>query len=109
MKPHRVVDNIAGGVVEGARGIGNGLVNTVKSAGSTVMNALDKPFAMVTDREGPHRAIDRAVNGGINAAVNAVDNGLVRSIQMGGEAIMKALDHPPEQTGLPPDLPFIKK
>ncbi len=104
MRPHRVVGSVADGLANGVRGVGNGLVGTAKSLGSTVMSALDKPFEMVTGKEGPHRIVDRWVNGTVGAGVNAVDNGVMGSLKQEGEAIMHALDQPPEQTGLPPDL-----
>lgn len=112
--PHRVVGNVLDGLASGVRGIGNGLVGSAKGMGGQVMSALDKPFAMVTGKEGPHRLLDRLVNGSVDAGVNAVDNGLMGSLQKEGEAIMRAMDHPSEQVGLPPDiaslhLPSLKK
>lgn len=104
MRPHRILDEVADSLATGVRGVGNGLVNTAKGMGSQVMSALDRPFSMVTDKQGPHRILDRFVNGSVDAAVNAVDSGVLSSLQKEGEAIMYALDQPPEQTGLPPDL-----
>ncbi len=104
MRPHRIVGGVADGVAEGVRGIGNGLVSSARGAGSQVMGALDKPFEMITHKEGPHRIVDRLVNGTLSAGVNAVDSGIMGSLKTEGEAIMKAMDQPPEQTGLPPDL-----
>lgn len=104
MRPHRVVGGVADSLASGIRGIGNGLAGTVKGLGSQVMGALDKPFAAVTKKEGPHRVIDRLVNGTVGAGVNAVDSGVMGSLQSEGEAIMKALDQPAEQTGIPPDI-----
>ena len=104
MRPHRIVGGVADGLASGVRGVGNGLVGSARGLGSQVMGALDKPFNMVTGKEGPHRILDRLVNGTLSAGVNVVDSGIMGSIQAEGEAIMHAMDQPCEQTGLPPDL-----
>ncbi len=104
MRPHRIVGGVADGLANGVRGVGNGLVSSARGAGTQVMGALDKPFEMITHKEGPHRIIDRLVNGTLSAGVNVVDSGILGSLQTEGEAIMKAMDQPCEQTGLPPDL-----
>lgn len=106
--PHRVLDSIADGVASGAQGLFDAGVNALKGAGKSVMNALDKPFAAVTGKEGPHRIVDRFADGVANTAENVVDNGIIGSAEMAGEAIMKALDQPPEQIGIPPDLETMR-
>ncbi len=97
--PHRVVGRIADGLVGGVRGVGNGLVGAVKGGGAALMNALDKPFEMTVRKQGPHRIVDRLANGAIDAGVNAVDKGIVQSVQIAGEGIMKALDQPLDELG----------
>lgn len=116
MRPHEVFGKVADGVANGVRGVGNGLVGTLKGLGSNVQSALDTPFKMVAPgREGPHRAADRLINGTVDAAVNAVDTGAMGSLQKEGAAIMRTLDQPAEATGMPPDIdlgrsmPFGKK
>ena len=101
--PHRVVDSIVDGIMDGARNLGNSALGAVKGAGETIMRGLDAPFTGITGKEGPHRIIDRAVNGGVDAISN-FGNGVVDSIETAGEGIMRALDQPPEQLGIPPDL-----
>ena len=107
--PHRIVDEIATGLIGTVRGFGNSAVSSVKTAGEKMMRALDGPFSTVTGKEGPHRIAHRLADGIIDAGVNFVDTGIVGSVQKAGEAVMKALDHVPEQTGLPPQLPTLKK
>lgn len=104
MEPHRVVGNVADSLASGVRGAGNGLVSTAKGLGAAVMGALDKPFEMVSGKQGPHRIVDRLVNGTVDAGVNAVDNGAMGSLQKMGAGIMHAMDQPVEEVGLPPDL-----
>lgn len=107
--PHRIVDGVATGLIDAVRGVGNSVTGSVKGAGEKIMRALDEPFSAVTDKEGPHRIAHRLANGLIDAGVNFVDKGIVGSTKMAGEAVMRALDHVPEQTGLPPKLPTMKK
>jgi len=97
MRPHRVVGDVADGLANGVRGVGNGMVGAVKGAGAQIMSALDKPFTKVTGKEGPHRIIDRFLNGTVDAGVNVVDNGGLRSLQEEGAAIMRSMDQPLEQ------------
>ena len=107
--PHRIVGDIADGLVDAVRGIGNSATSSVKGAGEKIMKALDEPFAAVTGKEGPHRIVDRLARGAIDAGVNFVDSGIVGSTKMVGKAIMEAFDHLPEQTGIPPKLPTLRK
>jgi len=107
--PHRIVDGIATGLIDSVRGVGNSVTGSVKGAGEKIMRALDEPFSAVTDKEGPHRVAHRLANGLIDAGVNFVDKGIVGSTKMAGEAVMRALDHVPEQTGIPPQLPTLRK
>lgn len=95
--PHRVVDNIADGVVGAADGLGNSAVGAVRGAGKALMGALDKPFAAITGREGPHRIIDRAADGAVDGLTNFASTGVVGSIRRVGKGAMSALDHPLEQ------------
>lgn len=104
MRPHQVIGGVADGIASGIRGVGNGLVSSVRGVGSQVMGALDKPFEMVIHKEGPHRIVDRLADGAVSAGANAVDSGIMGSLQIAGHGIMRALDQPTEQTGLPPDL-----
>ncbi len=107
--PHRKVDEVATGLIDAVRGIGNSVTSNVKAAGEKLMRALDEPFSAVTDKEGPHRVAHRLANGFIDAGVNFVDAGIIGSAKIAGEAVMKALDHVPEQTGIPPELPKLRK
>lgn len=102
--PHRVVDSIANGVANGATGLISAGANAVKGAAESVMKALDTPFTQVTGKEGPHRIIDRAADGAVDAAVNLIDAGAIGTAKKVGEGVMKALDQPPEQIGIPPEL-----
>lgn len=107
--PHRMVDEIITDLVGAARGIGNSVTSTVKGAGEKIMRVLDQPFSAITDKEGPHRIAHRLADGAIDAGVNFVDSGIIGSAQKAGEAVMRALDHLPEQTGIPPKLPTLRK
>lgn len=102
--PHRVVDSIFDGIASGAKGLISAGSSAVKGAGSSLMNALDKPFAAITGKEGPHRIVDRAANGAADTVTNFVDDGIIGGMQSAGESLMRALDQPPEQIGLPPDI-----
>lgn len=106
--PHRVLDSIADGIADGAKGLIMAGSNAMKGAGSAIMSGLDKPFAAVTGKEGPHRMVDRLANGAVDTATNFVDQGVIGGVQAAGETLMKALDHPPEQVGLPPDIERMK-
>lgn len=105
--PHRVVDEIAGGIVGGVQGLVDSAAGAVKGAGKRIMTALDRPFTAVTGKEGPHRIVDRLADGAIETGMNFVDQGVFGTVKKGGETIMRALDHLPEQTGIPPKLPKI--
>ena len=109
--PHRVVDSIANGIANGAEGLINAGANALKDAGHAIMSGLDKPFTAVTKREGPHHIIGRAADGAVETVQRGVDEGIIGSAKRAGEGIMSALDHPPEQVGLPPDLEgdFLRK
>lgn len=95
--PHRVIGEIADGLVDGISSLGTGAVNAVKGAGESVMSGLDKPFTEVTGEKGPHRAIDHVARGFIDAGTNFADRGIVGSVKIAGEGLMKALDHPLER------------
>jgi len=107
--PHRIVDGVATGLIDAVRGIGSSVTGSVKGTGEKIMRALDEPFSAVTSKEGPHRVAHRLANGFIDAGVNFVDSGIIGSVKIAGEAVMRALDHVPEQTGLPPQLPTMRK
>lgn len=102
--PHRVVDAIANGIADGVRGLLGAAVGAAQGAAETVMRALDTPFTQVTGKEGPHRVIDRAADGAADAGVNFIESGVIGTAKKVGEGIMKALDHPTEQVGIPPEL-----
>lgn len=106
--PHRVVDSIADGIVDGAKSLFDAGANALKGAGETIMGGLDKPFAAFTGKEGPHRIIDRFADGALDAVTNFVDSGIIESTKKAGEAVMRALDHPPEQIGIPPDIETMR-
>jgi hypothetical protein len=106
--PHRVIGGVADSLASGVRGVGNSLSGTVQGFGGQIMGVLDKPFGMVTQKEGPHRIIDRFLNGSVSAAKNVVDNGVMGSLQTEGQAIMHAMDQPSEVIGIPPDLGSFK-
>ncbi len=96
--PHRLVDNIADGLVGAVDGLGNSVVGAVRGAGKAVMGGLDKPFAMIAGgREGPHRIIDRAADGTLDGITNFASTGVIGSVKKVGKGIMAALDHPLEQ------------
>lgn len=102
--PHRVLDSIADGIVDGVNSLANAGAGAVKGAGETIMAGLDKPFAAITGKEGPHRILDRFADGALATITNIGSNGIAASAKNAGEAVMRALDHPPEQIGIPPDL-----
>lgn len=102
--PHRVVDNIANGIADGAKGLIDAGVNAAKGAAEAVMKALDTPFTQVTGKEGPHRMLDRAADGAVDAGVNFIETAVIGTAEKVGEGLMKALDHPTEQVGIPPEL-----
>ncbi len=96
--PHRVVDNIADGVVGGIDGFGNAAVGAVKGMGKAVMGGLDKPFAAIAGgREGPHRIFDRLADGAVDGLTNFASTGVIGSVKKAGKGLMSALDHPLEQ------------
>lgn len=96
--PHRLVDNIADGLVGAVDGLGNSVVGAVRGAGKTVMGAFDKPFSMIAgDREGPHRIADRLADTAIDSVTNLASTGFIGSIKRVGKGIMSALDHPLDQ------------
>lgn len=102
--PHRVVDSIADGIANGARGLINSAAAALKGAGSTIVGAVDKPFRSITGKEGPLMMADRLANGAVDTATDFVDGGIIGGMQSAGKTVMKALDHPPEQIGIPPDI-----
>ena len=106
--PHRVVDSIADGIAEGAKSLVDSGLNAFRGAGETIMGGLDKPFAAITGKEGPHRILDRFADGALDTVTNFIDSGIIESAKKAGEAVMKALDHPPEQIGIPPDIDSMR-
>lgn len=102
--PHRVVDSIADGIANGVKSLFDAGAGAVKNAGETIMAGLDKPFSAITGKEGPHRVVDRFADGALDTVTNFVDSGVIESAKKAGEAVMKALDQPPEQIGIPPDI-----
>jgi len=105
--PHRLVGNVADGAVTAVKGIIGGGAAAIKGAGKTLMRALDEPFVAITGKEGPHKIVDLLADGAIDTGLNFVENGIIGSVEKAGNTIMRALDHFPEQTGLPPELPKI--
>ncbi len=93
-RPHRMVGVVVDGIAGGVSGVGNGLVNSAKGIGSQVMGALDKPFTMVTHKQGPHHIVGRLVDGTLDAGANVADKGILGSVREEGAAIMRALDQP---------------
>lgn len=106
--PHRVVDSIADGIADGIKGLFDAGASAAKSAGETIMGGLDKPFAAFTGKEGPHRIVDWFADGALDTVTGFVDNGVIAGAKNAGEAVMKALDHPPEQIGIPPDIETMR-
>jgi hypothetical protein len=102
--PHRVLDNICGGIVGAAEGLLRSGVNAVKGAGKEVIRALDTPVRDITGKEGPINMVDRVADGIVDAGENFVENGIVNTAKTAKEGVMRALDHPPEQIGFPPKL-----
>jgi hypothetical protein len=93
-RPHRLVGDVVDGIAGGVSGVGNGLVNSAKGIGSQVMGALDKPFEMVTHKEGPHHIVGRFLDGTLDAGANVADKGMLGSVRQEGSAIMRAMDQP---------------
>lgn len=101
--PHRLVDQAADGLADGAKTVVGSLAEGLKGAGQAIMRALDPPPQQFLGREGPHRIVDRFNNGVVDGAKNAYQEG-VHSLQITGEGIARALDHPAENVGVPPDI-----
>ncbi len=97
--PHRVVGGVADGLVSGVRGLGNSLVGAVKGGGAALTSAIDRPFQMVMHKPGPIKVVDTLANSALDAGVNFVDKGIVGSVQIVGNGIMKALDQPLDEIG----------
>lgn len=102
--PHRVVDSIADGIANGAKGLIRAAAVAVKGAGSSIVSAVDKPFRSITGKEGPIMMADRFANGAVDTATDFAENGVIGGMQAAGKTVMKALDHPSEQIGVPPDI-----
>ena len=79
--PHRLV----GGVI-------NGVLDGLKSMGSSIMGGLDKPPTSLGGPQGIHHIPGRYADGMADAT------------RVGFEGMWRALDQPVEQFGLPPDL-----
>lgn len=107
--PHRVIGSIADGIADGARGLVDSAALAFKGAGESIMRAADGPFKAITGKEGPHRIIDRLADGVIDTSLNFIDAGIIGTAKKAGETVMRALDHLPEQTGIPPKLPTLRK
>ena len=101
--PHRLVDQAADGLADGAKGVIGTVAEGIKGAGEALMRALDAPPQQVLGRQGPHRIIDRVFDGAIDAGKNFSQQG-IQSLQIYGEGVSRGLDHPPENVGLPPDI-----
>jgi len=80
--PHRIVDEVLDGLVEGGR-----------SVGETIARALDKPPEAVDGPRGIHRVGDEFLDGVLSA------------LETEGEGIADALDEPVEIFGVPPKGP----
>lgn len=102
--PHRMVDSMASGVINGVERFISSSANAIKGAGDTIVSGLDKPFKDITGKEGPIMILGILGDGFIGAGTNFVDNGIIGSVKIAGETVMKALDQPIEQLGLPTDM-----
>lgn len=102
--PHRVVDQILGGLVGGAQGVVQGIGGGLSGAGEMVQRGLDQPWKQLNGPEQPLRAVDRLLDGTIQAMTISVNQGLLGSLKAEGEAIQSALDHASQQVGIPPAL-----
>lgn len=101
--PHREVDNVMKGIANGATGLVHAIAGGITGAGGTVSQALDVPFKKITGKEGPHNVVDRLLDGAMDTVVNVPVAG-VKTLEIAGEGICRALDHPVEQLGIPPAL-----
>lgn len=79
--PHRLVAGVLNGVIDGLKG-----------AGASIMGGLDKPPTSLGGPQGVHHIPGRFADG------------VAESTRVGFEGMWKALDQPPEQFGIPPDL-----
>lgn len=101
--PHRVVDNIANGVAEGAKRFVAGVTSSFTGVGGEIQRGLDAPFNALGGPQQPLRIVDRVLNGGLDA-VNAGARGGIGVIQTAAEGVQSGLDHPVENFGVPPGL-----
>lgn len=110
--PHRVLDELIDGLVGGVENVGRGVAGAIRGAGANLTTALDKPIQMVAKKEGPHHIVDRVLTSAIEAGQSFVEGGVIGSAKTLGKGLMKALDHPSEQMGIPPSeidkIPKIK-
>lgn len=102
--PHRMVDGILDSVADGAKGLVSGATGALTGAGEGLQRGLDTPWQSVGGPEQPLRIVDRLLDGCVRAAVNAINQGAIGTLQLGGEAVQSALDHPVDQFGIPPSL-----
>lgn len=102
--PHGVAGSILDGLADGAKGLVSTITGGVQGVGNSLQSALDGPFKAVGGPEQPLRAVESLLDGIIGSAQNVINAGAVGSLQMAGRGIVKALDHPVEQFGVPPAL-----
>lgn len=102
--PHRVVDTILDSAAGGVKSAVGAVTNAAQSLGEGIQQGLDSPWKTVGGPEQPMRIVDRLLDGSLNAAEGFVNQGVLNSLQTGGEAVQSALDHPCDQFGIPPSL-----
>lgn len=102
--PHGVVDSVLDSVAHGAKSLVRSIRGGLEGVGTGVQTALDAPFQAVGGPEQPLHIADRLLDGGLESMENVVSDGAIQSLQIVGEGINKALNHPHEQFGIPPSL-----
>lgn len=106
--PHRVVDNMVGGIFKSIEDLARSGVNSIRSAGKNLIKTLDTPVQDITGKEGPIYMVDRVADGIVDAGTNFIEDGVIDSAKKAKEGAMKAMDHPVEELGFPPKLGGFK-
>ncbi len=94
--PGEIVDRVARGLTGGVKSIVSGIAGTARGAGQSIQSGVDQPFQAVGIESSPLRIVGDVIDGGVSAVENGINNGVIGSVEMFGDAVTDGLDRIPK-------------
>ena len=94
--PGELVDGVARGLTGGVKSAVSGIASTAKGAGASLQGGVDQPFQAIGFESSPLRIVGDIIDGGVSAVENSINNGILTSVEMVGDAVTDGLDRIPK-------------